>query len=91
MDHGNRRDSNIAAEEILVLGAISQVSARMARRLAALAKQLLHRYQRVCAQYGDFYFALESAGFERVVLNRKRYFKGLRIRTEDDAVDDFLK
>lgn len=30
MDHGNRRDSNIAAEEILVLGAISQVSARMA-------------------------------------------------------------
>ena len=38
----------------------------------------------------DFYFALESAGFERVVLNRKRYFKGLRIRTEDDAGDDFL-
>ena len=39
MDHGNRRDSNIAAEEIMVLGAISLVSARMARRLAALAKQ----------------------------------------------------
>ena len=39
MDHGNRRDSNIAAEEILVLGAISLVSARMARRLAVLAKQ----------------------------------------------------
>ena len=39
----------------------------------------------------DFYFALESAGFERVVLNRKRYFKGLRIRTEDDAGDYFLK
>ena len=39
----------------------------------------------------DFYFALESAGFERVVLNRKRYFKGLRIRTEDNAGDDFLK
>ena len=38
----------------------------------------------------DFYFALESAGFERVVLNRKRYFKGLRIRTEDDAAEDFL-
>ncbi len=39
MDHSNRRDSNIAAEEILVLNAISLVSARMARRLAALAKQ----------------------------------------------------
>ena len=39
MDHSNRRDSNIAFEEILVLNAISLVSARMARRLAALAKQ----------------------------------------------------
>lgn len=39
----------------------------------------------------DFYFALESAGYERVVLNRKRYFKGLRIRSEDDAGEDFLR
>ena len=39
MDHSNRRDSDIAFEEILVLNAISVVSARMARRLAALAKQ----------------------------------------------------
>lgn len=38
----------------------------------------------------DFYFALENAGYERVVLNRKRYFKGLRIRTDDDAGEDFL-
>ena len=38
----------------------------------------------------DFYFALENAGYERVVLNRKRYFKGLRIRTEDDAANDFM-
>ena len=39
----------------------------------------------------DFYFALESAGFERVTLNRKRYFKGVRLRTDmDDAGDDFL-
>ncbi|MCB6566723.1 DNA primase, partial [Desulfovibrio desulfuricans] len=27
----------------------------------------------------DFYLALESAGYERVTLNRKRYFKGLRL------------
>ena len=38
----------------------------------------------------DFYYALESAGFERVVLNRKRYFKGLRIRNDDDPGEDFL-
>ena len=39
----------------------------------------------------DFYFALESAGFERVTLNRKRYFKGVRLRTDvDDTGDDFL-
>ena len=39
MVHINRSDSNDAFEEILVLNAISLVSARMARRLAALAKQ----------------------------------------------------
>ena len=49
------------------------------------------RYNEYVRSTADFYFALESAGFERVVLNRKRYFKGLRIRTEDDAGDDFLK
>ena len=38
----------------------------------------------------DFYFAMESAGYERVTLNRKKYFKGLRIRTEDEAGEDFL-
>ena len=38
----------------------------------------------------DFYYALEGAGFERVVLNRKRYFKGLRIRNDDDPGEDFL-
>lgn len=39
----------------------------------------------------DFYFAMESAGFERVTLNRKRYFKGVRLRSDvDDAGDDFL-
>ena len=39
----------------------------------------------------DFYFAMESAGFERVTLNRKRYFKGVRLRTDtDDAGDNFL-
>lgn len=37
----------------------------------------------------DFYVALESAGYERVVLNRKRYFKGLRIRTEDADGEEF--
>ena len=39
MSHSNRRDSDIAYEEILVLNAISLVSARMAKRLAALAKK----------------------------------------------------
>lgn len=38
----------------------------------------------------DFYFALENAGYERITQNRKRYFKGLRIRTEDDFDEEFL-
>ena len=31
----------------------------------------------------DFYFALENAGYERITLNRKRYFKGLCLKTDD--------
>ena len=38
----------------------------------------------------DFYYALEKAGFERFKWNNKRYFKGLRIRTENSAEEDFL-
>ena len=38
----------------------------------------------------DFYFALENAGYERIILNRRRYFKGLRIRTDDDFEEEFL-
>lgn len=38
----------------------------------------------------DFYLALESAGYERVTQNRKRYFKGLRLTQKNDAEEDFL-
>jgi len=37
----------------------------------------------------DFYLALENAGFERILLNRKRYFKGLRLKN-DDFNEDFI-
>ena len=44
-----------------------------------------------CNEYvrntADFYLALENAGFKRVVQNRKRYFKGLQLKTVDG---DFL-
>ena len=47
-----------------------------------------------CNEYvrstADFYFAMENAGYERVTLSRKRYFKGLRLRTEDDFDEEFL-
>ncbi len=38
----------------------------------------------------DFYLAMENAGYERITQNRKRYFKGLRLRTDDDVSEDFL-
>lgn len=38
----------------------------------------------------DFYFALEKAGFERIKIHNKRFFKGLRIRTDTTADEDFL-
>ena len=34
---------------------------------------------------------LENAGFERVMQNRKRYFKGLRICKDDDIDENFLE
>lgn len=44
-----------------------------------------------CNEYvrntADFYLALENAGFERLVISRKRYFKGLCLKSEDE---DFL-
>jgi len=45
----------------------------------------------MCAATADFYFALEKAGFERLTLNRKRFFKGLRIREDTGAEEDFLQ
>ena len=39
----------------------------------------------------DFYTALEGAGFERLQLKRKRYFAGLRLKTDDGDFEDFLK
>lgn len=38
----------------------------------------------------DFYLALENAGYSRLIVNRKRYFKGLRLRIDDGDFDDFL-
>lgn len=38
----------------------------------------------------DFYAALETAGFKRIVRNRRRYFTGLRLRTDDFDEEDIL-
>ena len=38
----------------------------------------------------DFYNALENAGYERVLLNRKRYFTGLKLKTDDGYFEEFL-
>ncbi len=38
----------------------------------------------------DFYFALENAGFERITVKRKRFFKGLCLKKDDGDFDDFL-
>lgn len=53
--------------------------------------QAYRNYCLDCNEYvrntADFYLALENAGFERLVVNRKRYFKGLCLKSEDE---DFL-
>lgn len=56
--------------------------------------QAYRNYCLDCNEYvrntADFYLALENAGFERLVLNRKRYFKGLKLKTDDGDFEDFL-
>lgn len=37
----------------------------------------------------DFYFALEGAGFERIKLKNRRFFKGLRLKADDGDFKDF--
>lgn len=62
---------------------------------SAALYQAYRNYSLDCNEYvrstADFYFALEKAGFERLTLNRKRYFKGLRIREDTGAEENFLK
>ena len=38
----------------------------------------------------DFYFALENAGFNRVKSKGKKYIKGLRVKEDNGAEEDFL-
>ena len=56
--------------------------------------QAYRNYSLDCNEYirstADFYFALEKAGFERIKVHNKRYFKGLRLRAENNAEEDFL-
>lgn len=56
--------------------------------------QTYRNYSLDCNEYvrstADFYFALEKAGFERVTMSRKRYFKGLRLREDTGADEDFM-
>lgn len=56
--------------------------------------QAYRNYSMDCNEYirstADFYFALEKAGFERIKVHNKRYFKGLRLRADDSADEDFL-
>ena len=53
--------------------------------------QAYRNYCLDCNEYvrntAAFYLALENAGFERLVVSRKRYFKGLSLKSEDE---DFL-
>lgn len=54
--------------------------------------QAYRNYCIQCNEYirhtSDFYNALEKAGYERIVLNRKRYFKGLKLKSDfDDYLD----
>ena len=56
--------------------------------------QAYRNYSLDCNEYvrstADFYFALEKTGFGRITVSRKRYFKGLRLREDTGADEDFM-
>lgn len=61
---------------------------------SATLYQAYRLYSLDCNEYvrstADFYFALEKAGFERITITRRRYFKGLRLREDTGIEEDFL-
>lgn len=64
------------------------------RESSSALYQAYRNYSMDCNEYirstADFYFALEKAGFERIKVHNKRFFKGLRLRVDDDLEEDFL-
>lgn len=64
------------------------------RESSSALYQAYRNYCTDCNEYirstADFYFALENAGFERVKVKNKRFFKGLRLKIDDGDFEDFL-
>lgn len=87
----NRRYSN----EATVIDAVEKAGFDRMRKSCSALYQAYRNYSLDCNEYvrstADFYFALEKAGFERLTLNRKRYFKGLKIHEDNGAEEDFLQ
>lgn len=84
-DYRSQNDwfGNFLAEKCDVSGGLKESSSAL--------YQAYRSYCLDCNEYvrntADFYLALENAGFERLVVSRKRYFKGLCLKSEDE---DFL-
>ena len=84
-DYRNQNDwfGNFLAEKCDVGDSLKESSSAL--------YQAYRNYCLDCNEYvrntADFYLALENAGFERLVVSRKRYFKGLCLKSEDE---DFL-
>lgn len=61
------------------------------------SSSLYQRYRNYCIDTNeyirsttDFYSALEVAGYGRIKVNNKRFFTGLRLKTDDGDFEDFL-
>lgn len=64
------------------------------RESSSALYQAYRNYATDCNEFvrstADFYFALEKAGFDRIKVHNKRLFRGLRLRPDTDADEDFL-
>lgn len=64
------------------------------RESSSALYQAYRNYATDCNEFvrstADFYFALEKAGFDRIKVHNKRLFRGLRLRPDTGADEDFL-
>lgn len=86
----NTAPRTTGSDTSLRIDVMSALNIRRAPRLYQAYRNYCLDTNEYVRSTADFYFALENAGYERIVVKRKRFFKGLCLKKDDGDFDDFL-